>query len=239
MACAAPAYVAPTKCRRGGCGACRTHLVDGEVSYSHPVADSVLSNDDVDAGLCLPCRARPTTDVVIDLGTCDRLWSSWRPSTAPPTSTTGNESAMSVIRLGYVHLRVTDLAEARKHYEETLGMDAVHVEGNRVRPQVLGRGRPPLGRNRGRRRRSAGKIGYKVYGERALDEIEAKLPAFGVTYERMSKGEFIRRRRGVAHHIAVRPRPRALLRHRVPRHPRWESNPDRGPATFAVSAYRG
>lgn len=63
----------PYKCRRGGCGACRTRLVDGKVTYSRPVADSVLSNDDIEAGLCLPCRARPTTDIVIDLGTCDRL----------------------------------------------------------------------------------------------------------------------------------------------------------------------
>lgn len=95
---------------------------------------------------------------------------------------------MSVIRLGYVHLRVTELAEARRHYEETLGMDAVHAEKNRVylkswdeddhHSVVIEEGGVGLQ-----------KIGYKVYGERALDEIEAKLPAFGVTYERMSKGE--------------------------------------------------
>ena len=35
---------------------------------------------------------------------------------------------MSVMRLGYVHINVTDLAESKKHYIETLGMDAVHEE---------------------------------------------------------------------------------------------------------------
>ena len=29
---------------------------------------------------------------------------------------------MGVMRLGYVHLRVTDLEEARDHYSNTLGM---------------------------------------------------------------------------------------------------------------------
>ena len=34
----------------------------------------------------------------------------------------------AVIRLGYVHLRVTDLEEARNHYSNTLGMEVVHEE---------------------------------------------------------------------------------------------------------------
>ena len=29
---------------------------------------------------------------------------------------------MGVMRLGYVHIRVTDLEEARDHYSNTLGM---------------------------------------------------------------------------------------------------------------------
>ena len=33
---------------------------------------------------------------------------------------------MSVMRLGYVHMRVTDLEEARDHYSNTLGMSVVH-----------------------------------------------------------------------------------------------------------------
>ncbi len=39
---------------------------------------------------------------------------------------------MPVIRLGYVHVRVTDLTRARQPYQETLGMDAVHEECGRV-----------------------------------------------------------------------------------------------------------
>ena len=35
---------------------------------------------------------------------------------------------MGVMRLGYVHLRVTDLEEARDHYSNTLGMQVVHEE---------------------------------------------------------------------------------------------------------------
>ncbi|WP_229904876.1 2Fe-2S iron-sulfur cluster-binding protein [Lentzea cavernae] len=58
----------PYKCRRGGCGACRAHLVEGHVRYPVPVAESVLDEAARKAGQCLPCRAVPTTDVVIDFG---------------------------------------------------------------------------------------------------------------------------------------------------------------------------
>ena len=39
---------------------------------------------------------------------------------------------MSVMRLGYVHIRVTDLEEARDHYSNTLGMAVVHEEPGRL-----------------------------------------------------------------------------------------------------------
>ncbi|MCS7475541.1 2Fe-2S iron-sulfur cluster-binding protein [Umezawaea endophytica] len=58
----------PYRCRRGGCGACKGRLVEGRVRYSLPVADSVLDDAERAAGLCLPCRAVPVTDVVLDLG---------------------------------------------------------------------------------------------------------------------------------------------------------------------------
>ncbi|GGM92874.1 hypothetical protein GCM10011609_32930 [Lentzea pudingi] len=58
----------PYKCRRGGCGACRAQLRAGELLYPRAVADSVLSATEQAAGACLPCRAVPLTDVVIDLG---------------------------------------------------------------------------------------------------------------------------------------------------------------------------
>jgi ferredoxin len=58
----------PYKCRRGGCGVCKAHLVQGAVHYALPVAGSVLSDAELAGGLCLPCRAIPATDVVIDVG---------------------------------------------------------------------------------------------------------------------------------------------------------------------------
>ena len=42
----------------------------------------------------------------------------------------GKSSA--VIRLGYVHLRVTDLEEARNHYSNTLGMEVIHEEPGKL-----------------------------------------------------------------------------------------------------------
>ncbi len=39
---------------------------------------------------------------------------------------------MGVMRLGYVHVRVTDLAESRQHYGETLGMQLMHEEPGRL-----------------------------------------------------------------------------------------------------------
>lgn len=56
------------KCRRGGCGACKARLVRGEVRYAQPIAGSVLSDNDRADGLCLPCRAIPVVDIVINLG---------------------------------------------------------------------------------------------------------------------------------------------------------------------------
>lgn len=60
-------------CRRGGCGACKADLVSGAVTYSTPIASSVLSDDERADGKCLPCRAEPLGDVVIRLGPRDRL----------------------------------------------------------------------------------------------------------------------------------------------------------------------
>ena len=69
----------PYKCRRGGCGVCKSRLAAGRVSYALPVAESVLSGAEQADGLCLPCRAVPVTDVVVDCGD-DRL----RPVLASP-----------------------------------------------------------------------------------------------------------------------------------------------------------
>jgi catechol 2,3-dioxygenase len=39
---------------------------------------------------------------------------------------------MGVMRMGYVHIRVTDLEESRSHYGETLGMKLVHEEPGKL-----------------------------------------------------------------------------------------------------------
>lgn len=54
-------------CRRGGCGICKLDIVEGEVDYARPVAESVLSECERAAGACLSCRAVPRSDVVIRL----------------------------------------------------------------------------------------------------------------------------------------------------------------------------
>ena len=98
----------------------------GEVRYERPIADSVLSDDERVEGICLSCRAVPLTNVVIELQEGDRLRRvlGLRHLIHRRRVTVSSKSA--VIRLGYVHLRVTDLEEARNHYSNTLGMEVVH-----------------------------------------------------------------------------------------------------------------
>ena len=60
-------------CRRGGCGICKLQLLAGEVRYERPIADSVLSDDEKVAGICLSCRAVPITNVLIELQEGDKL----------------------------------------------------------------------------------------------------------------------------------------------------------------------
>ena len=74
-------------CRRGGCGVCKVQLVLGEVRYERPVADSVLSDDERVAGICLSCRAVPITNIAIELQEGDRLRKVLgfaSPNSAPP-----------------------------------------------------------------------------------------------------------------------------------------------------------
>ena len=54
-------------CRRGGCAICKVDLLQGEVEYNRPIADKVLTDEERDEGICLSCRAVPTTDIVISL----------------------------------------------------------------------------------------------------------------------------------------------------------------------------
>lgn len=95
---------------------------------------------------------------------------------------------MSVMRLGYVHIRVADLAESAEHYKNTLGMDEVADEGGRLylkswdehdhHSVVLDEGGVGLV-----------KLGYKVEKSEDLDLYEKRARAFGARVERMSKGD--------------------------------------------------
>ena len=95
---------------------------------------------------------------------------------------------MSVMRLGYVHIRVTDLEEARDHYSNTLGMSVVHEEPGRLHlkcwdewdhhPLVIEEGGVGLV-----------KLGYKCSSEDDLAEFEKRCSQFGATTGRFSRGE--------------------------------------------------
>ena len=94
----------------------------------------------------------------------------------------------AVIRLGYVHLRVTDLEEARNHYSNTLGMQVVHEEPGRLylkcwdewdhHSLVLEEGGVGLV-----------KLGYKVESSDDLTRYETAAQQFGTTTTRFSAGE--------------------------------------------------
>ena len=195
-------------CRRGGCGICKVQLKLGEVRYERPIADSVLSDDERVEGICLSCRAVPITNIVIELQEGDRLrrvLGFVDPNSAPNSASCevtgpargrtgggtprkGREQMSAVIRLGYVHLRVTDLEEARNHYSNTLGMEVVHEEPGKLwlkcwdewdhHSLVLEEGGVGLV-----------KFGYKVEDVDALADFERRAQQFGVTTGRFSAGE--------------------------------------------------
>jgi catechol 2,3-dioxygenase len=95
---------------------------------------------------------------------------------------------MSVTRLGYVHARVTDLAEAKKHYSDTLGLRATLEQDGKVyfkgwdeydhHSVVLEEGGVGMV-----------KMGYKVETNSDLDLYENRAKAFGCVTDRMSKGD--------------------------------------------------
>ena len=97
---------------------------------------------------------------------------------------------MGVMRLGYAHVRVTDLAEAKDHYANTLGLYQTAADDGKVyykgwdewdhHSVVLEEGGVGVV-----------KFGWKVEHSSDIDDIERKAQQFGCTVERMSKGENI------------------------------------------------
>jgi catechol 2,3-dioxygenase len=95
---------------------------------------------------------------------------------------------MTVLRLGYVHARVTDLEEAKKHYGYTMGLlPTLEVPGKVYykgwdewdhHSVVLEEGGVGLV-----------KMGFKVRSADDLVEYERKSLQFGCTVERMSAGD--------------------------------------------------
>jgi ferredoxin len=55
-----------SKCRRGGCGICKSRILIGAVGYPLPVAETALSTAERSTGWCLPCQAVPLIDVVVE-----------------------------------------------------------------------------------------------------------------------------------------------------------------------------
>lgn len=95
---------------------------------------------------------------------------------------------MSIMRLGYVHIRVTDLDEAARHYVDTLGMQQTAAVGDKRyfkgwdefdhHSVVIEEGGVGLV-----------KLGMKAASPADLELYEKNLTEYGVTTRRMSKGE--------------------------------------------------
>ncbi len=95
---------------------------------------------------------------------------------------------MGVLRMGYAHVRVTDLAEAKDHYVNTLGMYVTDEAPGKLHLKcwdewdhhsiVLEEGGV-----------GAIKFGFKVEKVEDLERFEKQAQKFGATCERMSKGD--------------------------------------------------
>jgi catechol 2,3-dioxygenase len=95
---------------------------------------------------------------------------------------------MSVLRLGYVHIRVTDLEEAKRHYGYTMGLYPIQEEPGKAyykgwdewdhHSVVLEEGGVGLH-----------KLGFKVSSAADLELYEKRAEQFGCTVTRMSAGE--------------------------------------------------
>ncbi|WOQ15657.1 2Fe-2S iron-sulfur cluster-binding protein [Raineyella sp. W15-4] len=59
-------YAMRIGCKRGGCGFCKIDVHDGAFSYERPVSAEVVTPEEAARGVCLPCRAVPSQDMVIE-----------------------------------------------------------------------------------------------------------------------------------------------------------------------------
>jgi catechol 2,3-dioxygenase len=95
---------------------------------------------------------------------------------------------MAILRMGYIHIKATDLAKARDHYANTMGLYPTREEPDRVffkgwdewdhHSVVLEAGGVGVT-----------KFGFKVWDPAEIDVFENRAKAFGVHVERMSAGE--------------------------------------------------
>jgi catechol 2,3-dioxygenase len=114
-----------------------------------------------------------------------------------------------VIRLGYVHLRVTDLEESRNHYSNTLGMEVVASEPGKLylkcwdewdhHSLVLEEGGVGLV-----------KLGYKVESPEAMTEFESRAQQVRGDHRPVLRGGEPDRRGGGADHAALGAQHRAV-----------------------------
>ncbi|MEZ5231183.1 MAG: hypothetical protein R2749_00475 [Acidimicrobiales bacterium] len=143
---------------------------------------------------------------------------------------------MAIMRLGYVHARVTDLEASRSHYSDTLGME-VKAEGDGKlylkgwdeydhHSVVLEEGGV-----------GAVKFGFKVSHAADLEQYERALQQFGVTVERMSKGDNLATGDGVRFISPTNHVFELTTRWSTPARRPASSTRRRSPATCAAWAY--